>query len=134
MKIVLDTNVLMSAVFFGGVPGRILEAFRTGSVELVYSREVLDEYARVGERLSERFGDLNLGSILAAIAAAGTLVDARPLPERVSRDPDDDKFLACAGAAGAAFIVSGDHDLLDLGEWDETPILSPREFVDRHLG
>lgn len=134
MKIVLDTNVLMSAVFFGGVPGRILEAFRTGSVELVYSREILDEYARVGETLSERFGDLNLGPILAAIAAAGTLVDARPLPEPVSRDPDDDKFLACAEAAGATVIVSGDHDLLDLGEWGQTPILSPREFVDRHLG
>lgn len=133
MRVVLDTNVVMSALFFGGIPGRVLDAFRTGLIELAYSPAILEEYARVGGMLSERFGDLNLGSILAVIAAAGTLVDAPPIAEPVSRDPDDDKFLACARAAGASVIVSGDHDLLALREWNGISVLSPREFADRHL-
>ncbi len=52
MRIVLDTNVFVSAVFFGGVPGRILEAWRDGRLQLVLSAAILDEYQRVGQALS----------------------------------------------------------------------------------
>lgn len=101
MKVVLDTNVLLSGIFFGGTPGRILEEWQNGRFEVLVSRAILDE--------------------------------AVPLREPVCRDPSDDKFLACARAAAADVIVSGDSDLLALGRWEGIAILSPRQFADAHL-
>lgn len=60
MRIVLDTNVFVSAVFFGGVPGRILDAWRHDKVQLVLSAEVLDEYQRVGRILAEHYPGVDL--------------------------------------------------------------------------
>jgi len=61
------------------------------------------------------------------------IVDAPALPEPVSPDPDDDKFLACALTAGAAVIVSGDKDLLDRSGWRGVRVLRPRQFSDEFL-
>lgn len=133
MRIVLDTNVLMSAIFFGGVPGRILDAWKNSSVSLVLSPDIFEEYLRVGEELRRKHGELELVPLLSLIAARSELVDAEELDPPVCPDPDDDKFLACARAGRARAIVSGDDDLRSLGEWEGIPILSPREFVDTYL-
>ena len=101
MRVVLDTNVFVSAVFFGGLPGRILAAWRDASIELVVSPEILEEYVRVGDKLASDFPGVDLGPALELLAAGATLVAPDPLPEPVCRDPDDDAFLACALAAGA---------------------------------
>ena len=131
MKVVLDTNVFVSGVFFGGTPGRVLEAWRDGTTEVVLSREILEEYVRVGEELAGRFPGIDLGPAFELLAVSATLVVSTRLPEPVSRDPDDDKFLACALAAGADCVVSGDRDLLDVSPYEGVVVLSPRDFVDR---
>ena len=64
MRVVVDTNVLVSGVFFGGPPGRVLEVWRDGLVDLVVSKEILAEYVRVGERLSEGFPGVDLEPVL----------------------------------------------------------------------
>lgn len=133
MRVVLDTNVLMSGVLFGGVPGRVLEAWREDRVHVVVSEPIFREYQRVADTLAERYDDLGLTAILALVAREAEWVEAAPLPEPVSADPDDDKFLACARAAGAGVVVSGDSDLLSIGRWEGIEILSPRQFVERHL-
>ena len=74
-----------------------------------------------------------LTPVLALVAMNATLVDAPPLIDRVSADPDDDKFLAAAIAADVRIVVSGDQDLLDVSGWRDIKILTPRKFVDRHL-
>lgn len=74
-----------------------------------------------------------LTPVLALIAMNATLVDAAPLTERVSADPDDDKFLAAAVAAHVNIVVSGDTDLLDVSGWHAIKVLTPRRFADRHL-
>jgi putative PIN family toxin of toxin-antitoxin system len=132
---VVDTNVIMSAIFFGGVPGRILDAWATGRVELVLSPAMLDEYRRVGAELAARYPERGqaLTSVLALIAMNAMLVDASPLIEEVSADPDDDKFLAAAIAADVGIVVSGDQDLLDISGWRKITVLTPRKFADRHL-
>lgn len=117
MKVVLDTNVLMSGALFAGVPGRVLEAWRAGRVDVV----------------ADRYGDLGLTAILALVAREAEWIEAAPLPEPISADPDDDKFLACARAAGAGVVVSGDSDLFSIGRWEGIEILSPRQFVDAYL-
>ena len=131
MKVVLDTNVFVSGVFFGGIPGRVLEAWRDGKVEVILSREIVEEYVRVGEELADRFTGVDLSAALELLTVSATLVTAPPLPERASRDPDDDKFLACALAAGADCVVSGDRDLLDLSLYEGIVVLSPRDFFDQ---
>jgi putative PIN family toxin of toxin-antitoxin system len=131
VKVVLDTNVFVSGVFFGGTPGRVLEAWRDGRVEVILSREIIEEYVRVGEELASRFPGVEPGPALELLAVSTTLVGATLLPAPVSRDPDDDKFLACALAAGADCIVSGDRDLLDLSSYEGVVVMSPRDFVDR---
>lgn len=64
MRIVLDTNVLVSAVFFGGVPGRILEAWRDGKLQLVLSVDILEEYQRVGQVLASKYSGVDLKPFL----------------------------------------------------------------------
>ena len=71
--------------------------------------------------------------ILALIVANAVVVDAPPLQKPVSADPDDDKFIACAAAAGAHFIVSGDRDLLDVEAYGRARIVRPRVFVDEYV-
>lgn len=131
MKVVLDTNVFVSGVFFGGIPGRVLEAWRDGRAEVVLSPEIVEEYVRVGEELAHQFPGVDLRPAWELLAVSATLVASPPLPERVSRDADDDKFLACALAAGVDCVVSGDRDLLDISPHEGIVVLSPRDFVDR---
>lgn len=133
MRIVVDTNVLMSAIFFGGVPGRILEAWKAGDVGFILSPAILDEYLDVGEELRRRHEKLEVLSLVCLIAARSELVADTELERPVSRDPVDDKFLACARAGGVRAIVSGDADVRSVREWEAIPILSPRQFVEAHL-
>ena len=130
MRTVVDTNVFVSGVFFGGPPGDVFAAWRDGTIEFVVSREIIGEYVRVGERLSARFPDVDLEPVLRLIAAFATLVPAPPLPEPVCADGDDDKFLACAVAAGAPYIVSGDRALLATSPYRAVVVIRPRDFVD----
>jgi putative PIN family toxin of toxin-antitoxin system len=135
VKVVLDTNVVLSGIFFGGVPGRILTAWSEGRVQLVLTPEILDEYRRAGDALA--LGHLErsaaLTPILTLMASHAVLVDATPLSEAVSADPDDDKFLAAALAASAPAIISGDRDLLEVSGWQGIQVLSPRAFADEYL-
>ena len=131
MRVVVDTNVFVSGVFFGGTPGRVLAAWRDGTIEVVVSREIIEEYVRVGDELSARFPAVDLGPALDLVSACATMVAAPPLPEPVCSDPDDDKFLACAIAAGAACVVSGDRGLLAASPDQQVTVIRPRELIDR---
>ena len=72
--------------------------------------------------------------MLALLLARATVVDPAPLDSGICRDPGDDKFIACALAAGAVAIVSGDNDLLTVAVDVGVEILSPREFLTKHMG
>lgn len=133
MRVVLDTNVFVSGVFFSGPPYRILQAWRDERVRLVLSTEILDEYHRVGQQLAAQFPGTDLAPIEALLATHAEFVDAAPLPRQVCADPDDDKFLACALASRTKTIVSGDKELLRVTGWRGIQVLRPRAFVDSHL-
>jgi uncharacterized protein len=131
VKVVVDTNVLVSAFFFGGVPGRILTAWNDGHITLVISAPVLAEYREVGEELNSRYGPLDFESFAALIVMNSDLVDApEHLAESICADPADDKFFACAAAAGCQIIVSGDRHLLDASGWGGIEVLRPRQFLE----
>ena len=101
----------MSAILFGGAPGRILDAWREERVELVMSPDIVDEYVRVGERPHNRYPDVDVQPIVALIVRNAEVVPSEPLPSPFCDDPDDDKFLACALTSGMKIVVSGDKKL-----------------------
>jgi putative PIN family toxin of toxin-antitoxin system len=100
---------------------------------VVISLEILREYMRVGEILSKQFQDVNITPFLELLATNSEIILAPSLPESVSDDPDDDKFIACAIAGDAEIIISGDRDLIKIGEHKGVKIVTPRKFVDEYL-
>jgi len=107
LKVVIDTNVFVSGVFFSGPPYQILKAWQSGDFELVVSQEILDEYRRVGRYLAEEHLNIDLTPILTFVIEHAKVYEPARLKEPVCEDPDDDKFLACALASGSTVIVSG---------------------------
>ena len=135
MRIVIDTNVLLSGLLWLGTPHAPLNQARAGTVELVTSRALLDELAEVIAR--PKFASILQRTsrtperILSELHALADIVAAPPLPLPVCRDPDDDAVLACALAAHADAIVSGDEDLLTLKEFQHMPIISATQAMQR---
>jgi len=135
MKLVFDTNVLISALVFRGLPGQLLLYLETGNHELFSSPELLAELEDA----------LSRPKFIQALASSGTsaerlfddflavpsIIQAPPLPQPVSRDPDDDAVLACAIAAQAGLIVSGDRDLLVLQHFQGIPIVTAAQALAR---
>lgn len=133
MRIVLDTNVLVSGILYSGPPSRIIEAWRHGEIRLVLTPEILREYHATCSALEEQFPNVSLSPIIELIVVHSDLVQAPPLPTPACDDPDDDKFLACALAGGTRLIVSGDKHLLRLSGYRGIAVVRPRDFVARHL-
>ena len=134
MKLVLDTNVLISGIFFSGPPCEILKAWQNGLVQIALSPEILEEYHRVLGRLTERFPSINAAPILNVITANAEIVQGETLPTQVCEDPDDDKFLACALSANSTVIISGDKHLLKISGYQDITVFRPRDFIEQHLG
>ncbi len=116
MRVVLDINVLVSGISFAGVPGQLLEAWAEDKFELVLSPAIFDEYLQTCARLAASRPGIEYDAVLATIVGHGTLVADIESEETLTADPDDDKFMLCALAAGA-LVVSGDSDLLDVSGW-----------------
>lgn len=133
MKIVLDTNVFVSGVFFTGPPHRILKAWRDGKLIILVSPEILEEYQRVGQELNSEFPEVDLTPFLNLLSIHTEIILPHPLYPVIADDPSDDKFLECAVAGKASFILSGDKHLLKLAKFHGIQILKPREFVQEYL-
>lgn len=132
MKIVVDTNVLISGVFFGGFPRRILSAAVDGRLTICATTEIVDEYVEIVQEMIERKQGHLHPNLLAPLIKAMELIEPQTRVT-LSRDPDDDKFLGCAKDARAMYIVSGDKDLLVLKEYEQILIMTAREFCERFL-
>ena len=130
MRVILDTNVLVSGVFWRGPARRILELWMKGSLEVFVSLALLEEYEEVlNEIESKRASGLAEGWRM-FVAEHATLVHASKV-YKICRDPDDDEVLNCAAAARADFVVSGDKDLLVLKRLPDFKIVSPSDFLKR---
>ena len=133
MKIILDTNVFVSGIFYSGPPYQILKLWQENKIQLVISPEILAEYARVAEILGKDHPGIDLQPILRYVIQKALIIRADPLPESVCEDSDDDKFIACAVASGSKWIVSGDKHLLKVSGYRGVETLKPREFMDRYF-
>ena len=139
MRLVLDTNVLISGLLYpGGPPSRLVKAWRAGAFDLVISDFVIDELTRIWTHLASRLkaSPNALADFIDTIGVRAELlrIDAAMLAQASTaglRDPDDLPVLALLIGSGADYLVTGDKDLLALA--GAYPILAPADFVDRFV-
>ena len=136
MRIVLDTNVVLSALLWRGTPYQLLEAIRNRSeTRLFTSPALLDELAGVLTRSSPTKRLAVIGktarAVLADYVEAAEVVEPEHVPRVVPNDADDDQVIAAAVSAGADWIVSGDVDLLSLGSYQGIPIITAAQAVEQ---
>ncbi|MDI6716966.1 MAG: putative toxin-antitoxin system toxin component, PIN family [Actinomycetota bacterium] len=127
-RVVLDTNVLLSAVLFGKVPGEILKLWQSQAFDISISPETLAEF--VG-KLRYKFGfPSKLTNELQALISMRSIHVMPEYKTKVCHDPEDNKFIDVALAANADYLVTGDEDLLVLGNYQGIKILNPKEFLE----
>lgn len=133
MRVILDTNVFISGIFFTGPPYEILKAWQDNRIRIVASPAILEEYQRVAETLSSQYSGIDIGEIIDLLIAHAELIMPERLKGSVCEDPHDDKFLECAINGKAKFIISGDKHLLRVSSYQGIKILTPRQFMDRYV-
>lgn len=139
MRVVLDTNVLISGLLFpGGPPSQLVDAWRGGAFDLLLSDFIIDEITRVWDHLAPRLKQMpsDLSDFLDMLVLRGEVVqlDVAGLASAAAtglRDPNDVPILATLLRAGADWLVTGDKDLLALA--GSYPILTPAAFVMRFM-
>lgn len=139
LRVVLDTNVLLSGIAYpGSVPGKIMAAWRHGSVEVLLSAYILDELRRVLPRLAHRHG-LSLAAIddlVDILSIQAEVIDPLPGVEPDLRDVDDQPvlgtLLAALKTSRVDYLITGDKDLLAMAE--RYPIVAPAKFWATHAG
>jgi putative PIN family toxin of toxin-antitoxin system len=135
MRVVADTNVVVSGLLWRGNPRRVLDAARDGIIELFTSVALLEELEDVLSR-AKFAGRLEAAKVTArelilGYAALATVVEAPSIEPVILADPDDDAVLACALAAQCEVITSGDSHLLDLKQHKEVRVFTASELVSR---
>ena len=129
IRVVVDTNVFISS-FFGGNPRKVIDLWQSGGITLCLSRPIADEYIEVLRRLGLQ-DEKELEELLGLFAHGFHLVYTAKTPDLnvVEEDPDDDKFIECAVALKAKFVITGDRAVKKIREYMNIKIVSPREFL-----
>lgn len=130
-RVVLDSNVFISAVVFGGKPREILDLAIKGLIGIAVSDDILDEIKGVLEGRKFQFPVKNAHALIREIEDMAELVDPKERIEAVMDDPQDNRVLECAAEAESSVIISGDSHLLALRSFGKIKIMSPDEFLRR---
>jgi uncharacterized protein len=129
MRVVVDTNILVSS-FFGGNPRKIIDLWKSGNITLCLTGAIIDEYVEVLQRLGLQ--DTTELKDLIKLFSGGyhTVFTSKTKEIRVvEKDPDDDKFIECAVALNARYIITGDKALRDIEDYMGIKIATPKEFL-----
>lgn len=131
VRVVLDTNILISAIGFGGKPRQILILLLARRIEIVNSSILLAELEDV---VSKKFPKLEykLRKLVEKIKEKSILVSPRE-SLKVSRDEDDNRVLEAAAEGSCNYIITGDKDLLDLGKYKDIEIVTAEQFLSKSL-
>ena len=130
MRIVLDTNVLLSGLLSpSGPPGNIVRLITSGAVRICYDARILVEYRQVLLRPTFPFAEIQVDSLLDQLEADGDLVAALPLVDRLP-DPDDEIFLEVALTGNAHCLVTGNLEHYPEPGRRGVRVVSPREFLE----
>ena len=127
-RVVFDTNIWISGLMWRGKPYQCLLLARTGVVQALYCQEIV---AELTHKLRQVFGfsENHIRAVAHDLRRMGEKAEITGDLRVVARDPNDDKFVECAVIGRAAVVVSGDHHLLDLDEYQGIRILAAAEFI-----
>ncbi len=128
-KIVLDTNVLISSILFGGKPRQILQLVIQGKISAFLSPAIFTEFKEVLDRPKFGLTHEECFAIAREIEDVFFFVFPQIVIDLVKDDPDDNAILECALAAGVEYIVTGDPHLLTLESFEQIRIISPATFI-----
>jgi len=132
IRVVLDTNVLVSALLFSGEIGNVVSSWKVRKFLPVFSQDTFDEFRRVLAYPKFSLKTREIDALLQyEVLPFCEVVDIEDEIIGVCRDSADDKFLSCAVAAKADYIVSGDKDLLVLGNFRNIPIITAAAFQEK---
>ena len=131
VRVVIDTNVVISALLFGGIPGQLIPLWKSGHIITLASAEIIDEYIRVMTYPKFKLTEEEIHYLLySEILPYFEVVSVGPaLSSIIEKDPSDDKFILCANAGNAKVIISGDQHLLSRKKYKTIKILSPEQFL-----
>ena len=133
IKVVIDTNVVISAILFGGIPGQLMPLWKNGRIKPLASKEIIDEYIKVLAYPKFKLSEEEINYILyIELLPYFDIISIKHRPTIIKDDPSDDKFILCAKAGRADAIISGDQHLLNLKTYQKIKILSPAEFLSNY--
>ena len=132
VRVVLDTNIYLSAIIFGGKPREILNLARKKQFQLFTSPSILLEVTR---KLEEKFNwqEEQVKIVIKALVGFANIVQPSQKLDVVKKDQTDNKILECAEKAKAEYVITGDRHLLNIKKWKSTEILKPSEFIEKVL-
>ena len=131
LKVVLDTNVLISAILFGGKPRQILEKAVRGEIRLCLSESILEELGGVLRRSKFDYSPEMIQFILTELTGIADFVNPSETIDIVLEDPDDNRILECAVEAEANYIITGDFHLLKLSRYRNIEVVNVVGFLTR---
>lgn len=132
MRILIDTNIVISGLFFGGLPKKLLSELDEEKFNICVNDKISAEYnEQIDKKVLNPKYHLNEELHKKFFSSLQSFESVSDL--KVCRDPDDDKFINCAIDAKAIYIVSGDNDLLTIKNFAEIEIVTAREFYDKYL-
>ena len=132
IRTVIDTNVIVSAILFGGIPGELISLWKSGHIQPLASRDIIDEYIKVLTYPKFDLSEKEINYILYnEILSYFEIITHKPGQIIIHKDPSDDKFLHCAKAGKASVIITGDRHLLSLKSYGKVIILTPSQFLEK---
>jgi len=132
IRTVIDTNVIVSAILFGGIPGELISLWKSGHIQPLASTPIIDEYIKVLSYPKFRLSEKEINYILySEILPYFEVVIPKSGQVIIQEDPSDDKFLHCAKAGKAGVIITGDQHLLNLKSYGKINILTPSKFLEK---
>ena len=132
MRVVIDTNIFISSFFNpNGNPKRVIDLWKNGKITICITEEILKEYVKVLAGLGFS-NEPELEELLGLFKKKNNIIYIASTPKfnLIKDDPDDDKFIECAVAARAQYIISGDKHLLNLKTFQNITVISPSEFLN----
>lgn len=131
IRTVIDTNVIVSAILFSGIPGELISLWKSGHIQPLASKDIIYEYIKVLTYPKFDLSEKEINYILYnEILSYFEIVTPKLGPSIIQEDPSDDKFLHCAKAGKAGVIITGDQHLLSLKSYGKIKILTPSQFLD----
>jgi putative PIN family toxin of toxin-antitoxin system len=131
-RVVVDSNVVVSALLFGGISGKLIPLWKGRRIQPLCSKEIIDEYVRVLAYPKFKLVESEIEFLISQeIVRWFEIVTVPPGKPFVISDPSDDKFIWCALEGRADAIISGDEHLLNLAA-SPIPILTPSGFLTEH--